>query len=241
MLKKDYSFKFKVSQCECDMQNRMSPGAILRRVQQISTDHCTDSGLNAEVYRATHTVFLLAKTELKLLKPIPSDTIVTVSTQAYAPVRASFLRKVTLADEAGTILAQTQSAWVLVDTETKRIVRHAPPEISKYFEGAAQEPSLFGIQKCESITDIGNVKALYTMCDVNGHINNAVYADIICNSLDAEFMTNANINRLVISYHNEAAIGTGFTVYKGVLDENSIYLLGKAQNINYFEANIYFT
>lgn len=40
---------------------RFTPGSVLRRAQQISTDHCNVLGLTAQVYEQTHTAFLLAK------------------------------------------------------------------------------------------------------------------------------------------------------------------------------------
>ena len=48
-----YSESFTVKAYECDAEARMTPGAILRRAQQISTDQCDLLGLTNEVYART--------------------------------------------------------------------------------------------------------------------------------------------------------------------------------------------
>ena len=65
-----YTEQFRVMDCDCDMNHRLTPGAFLRMAQQISTDQCESIGMNDEFYRQNHAVFLLAK--LALYLPVSS-------------------------------------------------------------------------------------------------------------------------------------------------------------------------
>ena len=51
---------------ECDLNRRVTPGSLLRLTQQISTDHCDSWGVTAERYAKTGTAFLMAKVSLRL-------------------------------------------------------------------------------------------------------------------------------------------------------------------------------
>ena len=57
---------FIVGQYECDCNGRMKAGALMAQSQAISTNHCNELGLTIDVYRRTHTVFLLAKASLEI-------------------------------------------------------------------------------------------------------------------------------------------------------------------------------
>ena len=46
---------------ECDPNNRMGLGAVLRRAQQIAVEQCAGLGMTEALYAKTHTAFLMAK------------------------------------------------------------------------------------------------------------------------------------------------------------------------------------
>ncbi len=240
MLQAQFQDAFCVHQYECDMQNRLSPGAALRRVQQISTGHCTAHGLTEQVYLDTHTVFLLAKTELVFHQPILVNTSITLITEAYAPVRASFLRKVSFCDAHGETLAQAHSVWVLVDTNTRRIMRRPPDDIARFFAQNEAKAADISIEKTADILPVADITARYTMCDQNGHINNTVYADILCDTTDAALFAHTYLQKAVIAYHSEVPLGKRFTVNRGALSDTAFYYSGISDAANHFEANLYF-
>ena len=43
---KFYTEQFRVMDCDCDMNHRLTAGAFLRLAQQISTDQCESIGMN---------------------------------------------------------------------------------------------------------------------------------------------------------------------------------------------------
>lgn len=62
----------RVSECECDPNRSLTPGGVLRMVQDISTIHSEQLGLTAQLHRQHHTAFLLAKLALQIERPIPA-------------------------------------------------------------------------------------------------------------------------------------------------------------------------
>ena len=104
-----YSESFTVKAYECDAEARMTPGAILRRAQQISTDQCDLLGLTNEVYARTHTAFLLAKLAVEFYAPVRAGQCVTLATRPSAPQRAVYGRYTTLCAQDGTVLSAVDS------------------------------------------------------------------------------------------------------------------------------------
>ena len=54
MYEKSYEKEITVYQYECDVKNRMTAAALLKQVQQISTEHCDIFGLDAAYYQLSH-------------------------------------------------------------------------------------------------------------------------------------------------------------------------------------------
>lgn len=232
-----YSYDFSVTDNECDVNRSMTIGSILRRVQQAGTDQCTELGITDEVYARNHCAFLLAKQTLECYAPIPHGAKITVTTRPGTPERAVFFRYTTLEDASGTVLADVDSRWVLVDTETKRIMRRFPDEITKSFVVPAYKKLDVEIEKSD-VQPISQQQATYTRCDSNRHINNTVYADIVCDNIETDKICAKPITRFAINYHREVPLGEIFTVSAGETTRGTLYFTGSTGDINHFEAEV---
>ena len=93
---------FIVGQYECDCNGRMKAGALMAQSQAISTNHCNELGLTIDVYRRTHTVFLLAKASLEIYHDIKVGDKLRVVTRPSGPKRAIYNRYTSFINEQGT-------------------------------------------------------------------------------------------------------------------------------------------
>ena len=85
-----YAETFRVFDWEADANRHMTPGAILRRAQQIATDHCDSLGMDAAFYAGTHTAFLMAKLAMECYRPMTTGQTLRLETRPFSPVRAVF-------------------------------------------------------------------------------------------------------------------------------------------------------
>lgn len=235
-----YETSFTVKQDECDMYSRIKPASLLRRAQQISTAHCNNIGLDNKLYEKTNTAFLLAKSQLEIIGDIISGDKIKVRTLAYGPQRAIYLRIVEFYVN-DKLAAVSDGRWILVDTLTKRILRRAPDEINIFFTQKASELPPIAIEKTEQLQPVAVQKALFSMCDINAHINNTVYADIVLDNLPDEFYTYCKkAKKLVLIYHNEIPFNAIFEVSRGEVNENCFYFTGNTGQNSNFEVNLLF-
>ncbi len=232
-----YEEEFSVTEYECDYAGHLTLGAILRRAQQVATDQCTALGLTDDVYRRTHTAFLLAKMALELRRPIRVGERLTIATHPCAAQRAVYLRHTALYAPDGTTLCDIDSRWVLVDTQTKRILRRPPEELPLPFQPQEVPQLDHTLLKGEAQPD-GIERAVYTKCDKNKHLNNTYYADLICDHVPLAQMTAHPPARLAIVYHNEVPMGAAFTMLRAQTGEKRWYFCGEGPEKKHFEADL---
>lgn len=231
-----HSQEFSVFHFECDPWDRMTPGAVLRRVQEISTGQCTFLGLDEELYKRTGTVFLLAKVSLQVLCRMPEiDEKITIETRAYGMRRAVYHRLTSLHSQNGTKLCEADARWVLVDTAARRILRRPLPEFAPFFTEQPKEEHQMEMPKPAQVQQLESFCAKYSLCDRNGHVNNTRYADILCDNLPIEKLEKAPPQKMIFSYHSEIALSQAFELCGANLEENQYYFAANSQKGKHFE------
>ena len=219
------------TECDCDFQRRLTMGGILRLVQEISTLHSEGLGATPLIHEKLHTAFLLAQ------QPIRSNEMVTLDTYPAAPVRAVYHRYTTLRRADGSLAAAVDARWVLVDTETRRILRRPPEGLGFSFDGAAIAAEQdFAFPKPTELRSLGAETAGYSRCDQNRHLNNTRYADIVCDHLPPEALEQDLLRRLVILYHRELPMGDSMDLLGGSPEADGFYFCGKHGEESCFEA-----
>lgn len=238
--------EFSVYQFECDAWDRMTPAAALRRSQEVSNAHCDDLGLTYEVHERNHTVFLLSRISLLVKSRMPAlYEPVRIQTRAYGPKGPSYHRVNAIYSAKGETLCEMDTRWTLVDTQTNRILRTPPGEIAGYFNELPEEEHSLKMPKPEgSPVQLAQVRAGYTLCDRNGHVNNASYADLICDHLPMEQLAEDPPRRMLFFYRAEIPTGHIFTISSAVTKEengqNGYYFLVSNDGSKNFEGYVSF-
>lgn len=235
-----YTQTVTVNSTDCDLARRMTPGALLRRCQQLATDHCTLLGLTNEYYQKEHVAFLLAKLACRWNRPIHLDEEITLCTRPEAVKRAVYKRITEVSDTAGREIALVDSRWVLVDTQTRHILRRPTPAIAAApFAGQIDRELPFTLPRPGSAEPLGQQRAVYSLCDQNGHINNTRYIDLACDALPLETLAGTPVSYLCANYHNEIPAGQGFDTERAQLDDGWYFACSQPQK-RCFEAYLRF-
>lgn len=225
---KFYTEQFRVMDCDCDMNCRLTPGAFLRMAQQISTDQCESIGMNSAFYRENHAVFLLAKLAMKMERVPENGEVLTLVTMPEQAQRAVYKRVTEALDERGERVALLDSRWVLVDTDTRHILRRAPQAFAAFpFEEKVPFTLDVTIPKPEQTSPAGLVEATYSRCDSNGHMNNTRYADAAADALPLDALRTGAVKGMVITYHNELPAGESARLVRGQNGDGSWYVAGQ--------------
>lgn len=235
--KQTFSQHFCVEQSECDFRNQMMPAAFFRRAQQAAIEHSNAAGLTDEVYQKTHTAFLLAKATLQIIQPVHVGQALTLQTIPSVGKRAVYNRLTVFCDEQGREVAVHDSRWILVDMQSRRILRAAPEEMEFPFVAPTQRELEIAVKR-EEIVKTSGFTAGYSLCDCNQHMNNTRYADLVCDLIPFSMLKDHLIERITLHYHSEIPIGTDFSAGSGEWKDKTCYFLFEQEGKRCAEAQV---
>lgn len=230
---------FTVLNADGDFRRMLKPSALFRYVEQAAADHARAYDMDDAFFAARHTAFLVGKQAVEIYRMPTRGEKVTLDT-ACEPCKKGSMKRIThLRDEAGRELAMVDCRWIVVDTETERILRQ-PSWRTPHYENDTLEwelPQL--VHKAKDLTFAGNWTARYSLCDLNGHVNNSCYLDIACDALPLEVLRKGPLHFASIKYHREIPMGAEVAVsYAPSAD--GWYVVGRREEHMAFECYLEF-
>ena len=165
-----------------------------------------------------------------------TNEFITIETWEEKPDGIQLNRKYRIVDtESSELLISGSSSWMVVNTETRRIIpaRHftlrPEPTVQTEFEGLP----LGKIPVPENMEHLDNRVIRFSDLDANGHTNNSRYGDFIMDALPQN-LQNADFSDFRINYSHEAVLGETIDIsasYNG----NETVVVGKQGNSTCFE------
>lgn len=237
-----YTQTYTICRHDGDHHGNAKPGALLRYGQQIATMHAEAAGLNDELYAATHTAYVLAKLALHIDRTPRVDETLTVTTRPERCKRAVNKRITFFYDAAGQQVAVLDSRWVLIDTDKRLILRKHPEAFNDcWAEDVPFELPMKMVKAApEDCAPAGEYTATYSRCDMNGHMNNTRYVDILCDALPWNVWDEGEVRDLKVYYHREVPRGASFALLQAQTGEKQYYFCGQREEKAAFEASITF-
>ena len=219
-----------VAYYDCDVNDNIKISAAIRLMQQTSSEHLESIRVPVQMLYQKGFAFLLTKTCLKVHHlPKATDEIVigTAATQIKGP---RFYREFTIEDSSGKHYMDALTLWILVEPETRRIIRPAEcpyqlPLQESITQGAIENITLPKIG--EMTPSVEHMRPVYySFLDVNEHMNNSYYADFVCDALPYEALVQTGIDTIVLNYQREALYGDQVSLARYDLGESQYFFSG---------------
>ena len=119
----------------------------------------------------------------------------------------------------GMIVAEAVSVWALCGVEDRR-----PHRVNEFNLNYRQDemleldmPARFRIPDDVEMRLVGERTVEYADIDLNGHMNNTRYPDILCGFIDGD-MKGRRVISMEISFVSEALLGESLKIYSGTQD-----------------------
>lgn len=223
-----------VQESDVDYRGLMKPSALLRYAEHMATAHSHSKGMGDEFFRANHLAYLLGKQALQFHRVPQKGEKLLLATLPERSRRGTNKRILMVEDSAGAVVAQVDARWILVDTETGRILRRPPEQLDSLWNPEIPYELAQTLHKADDLTCKGLCPASYSRCDINGHINNACYLDIACDALPLEVIQQGPIHYAAVKYHREVPLGEEMEVFSGQT-EAGWYVMGRREGLASFE------
>ncbi len=216
-----------------DQYGRMQPTAILDIFQDMAILHAEEIGIGRDSMVAQGVFWAVVRSKMEIVHDPKHFQVINVRTWPHSLSRFSFIRDFEMTDEQGEVLVKASQEWVLMDIQTRKFCSakdfyHGPTDFceDRMFEKRIRKAPDF---------DEGNrptciITPSYTDIDLNGHVNNAMYANFAVNALNPG--SEGAVKTLQIDYRHEALPGQPLVVHtlveetrvlsKGVTEDGTI-------------------
>ena len=208
-----------VREADVDFRGRMKPSALLRYAEYMATEHSRREGMPDEFFRTHHLAYLLGKQALSFEQVPQKGDRLLLTTLPEQSSRGTNKRILLVQDASGKTVAQVDARWIMVDTTTARILRRPPEEIDRHWNAQVPFELPQTVGKPPFLNSAGVWRASYSLCDINGHINNACYLDIACDALPLEVMQQGPVRFAAVKCHREVKLGEEMEVSVGQTED----------------------
>lgn len=198
---------------DVDYNGVAKTSSILRYIQSAAQSQLTEKNMSYGELREMGRAFILSRLNMAVLKPLTAYTPLTAVSYPCESRGYTFLRCYELLCE-GVTVARAISAWALIDTETRALVR-----VNDFNLPISTLPpidlALPRIILPTELSDVGGYGVHYGDVDQNMHMNNTKYPDMYSNFLP---LKDKMISRIAINYSSEAALSEKLRVMRACRD-----------------------
>lgn len=199
---------------DTDPECRLKPAAFMNLTQEIAQLHADILGFGYDELRSTHTAWVLSRMHIRFISHPLWREEVNLRTWHKGTERLFYLRDFLMTDNAGKVLVEATTSWLVLNLETRRLVRNPA------FEGLDTATMEHAIeQPCEKIVMpagaeiAGEHTVSFSDIDMNGHTNNARYAVWAMDALDYELTSSRPVKEQKINFLHETKPGDRVTLY----------------------------
>lgn len=159
----------------------MRVSTLLRYIQEATVRHTTELGMGRSMTLDKGLLWVITQQHLSVKRLPGYDAEVTLKTWPGKQLHLFFPRYTSIVDRSGDEIITSKTLWVLMDEQTRRPV--FPDRYGVHIEGASQ-PGDFPLArvtlpgKDDRLLLKRERTALFSECDINGHMNNSEYFDL---------------------------------------------------------------
>ena len=236
-LPKTYCEKTLLLSRDCDLGGLWRPSAILTAMQETAGMHSHILGCGRETLVKKGVVWVLTRCEVQMEKEARMGSRLSIETFPMPLRRWFFPRYFVFRDEAGAQVGAAGTLWVLFDLEKRCMV--APGDVAGAIPDNSDLTPPLGVPgPVPRLTTGGTLESartpVYSELDVNGHVNNARYADWLCDALGLEVMREYRVKTMRLSYAAEIRPGQAMEL-RLTRDGLAYHLTGAHEGKTHFE------
>ena len=220
-MKNSFSREFTVSSYDLNPKGQARLTTMANYFQEMAYHHAKQLGFGYEDMNERKTMWVLSRMRIQIKRYPVWDDQVSVETWHRGMERLFGLRDFRIKNLDGEVLGVASSAWLILDSETRRPIRPAEGVLSQNMgTDSVFEEKLDKIPAPEQMVELARRKVQFSDLDIVGHVNNVKYMEWCVDTLMADGSFNKEIRELEINFMHEALLGDTISI-RGVLPEAS--------------------
>lgn len=228
-----YTLPLQITSTYVGPERRLNVPGLFRIFQDAAIEDAERIGYNASKTMSKGLLWVFSRVYVRFGAMPKYLSQAKFTTVAGGKKAFLFTRYGKLEDEAGRTCAQFSSIWALIHDDTRHLEMR--PELDSVDQTDGSEIPLPGKVVPKPCSLKMRRKIEYSDIDLNGHMNNVRYIELLMNLHPVEFYKEHQFKELLIQYETEIKSGE---VVEVLADEDLTYIRGVVGDRVCFEANI---
>ena len=242
-----YNQEYTIACYEADANQLLKPTAMLDWMQEVAGRDATRLGFGYNDLIQNQTAWVLSRTHVRFHQYPKWRDIVHLKTWHKGAFKVLYLRDFQLFNEAGEALASATTSWLIIDMNTRRMVRN--PELASspetcIFEHAIEQPAdKITLPTNAEPTLAGTYKVVWSDIDTMAHVNNVKYVGWALDTIDEDILREKPLKEILVNYDAEVLLGEEVKFYhcKHETEEGLVfYIQGIVEDKTKFSVKLIF-
>jgi len=195
-----------VNAYDVDINNRLKINTLFNYLQDVASEHAESLKLGFNDLIVNNLGWVLSWAKVQIEENPEFGERILIRTWPKCRYKLFSLREFIVYNSSGKVMYRISTAWLLINVKTKRItdIKNLPQQI--YYQ-----PDQYAINEFpEKITSDKDKEILffkkirYTDLDINQHVNNTQYIELILDCYSAEYHKNNHLKSLTVSFISES-------------------------------------
>jgi len=209
---------YKVSVNDIDLNHTVSPSKLLKFMQDTADAHMDAKKPSYMDLFENGYAYVLTRLSMSVYAPLFAEDKIE-ATSWTAESRGLLYNRCYSIRRNGDLIAEAIGVWALVEIATHRVTRVGEVEMDYGGDEPMPEldvPTRLRIPSDVSLSLVGERMTVYADTDLNKHMNNTHYPDILCGYIPE--IESRRVVNMVISFVGEAPLGENIKIYMGKYD-----------------------
>jgi medium-chain acyl-[acyl-carrier-protein] hydrolase len=201
-----YEQELRINAFECDYTHYWKPSAAYQHLTEIAGIHAEYLGVGYEAMLKKNYFWVLSRMKIQFHQYPKHGEIIRVRTWPKTiQQKLFFIRDFEVENLAGQLLASASSAWLVIDTKTRRMIptTRLDLDLPNIPDRRAIDEPLDKITVPEKTVEQFHATADYSDLDILGHVNNGRYVEWIADSFDLEVYKSKRPASIQVNYISE--------------------------------------
>lgn len=179
-----WSRTLRVLSSDVDVHRRMRPSRLLTLLQEAAIAHTEELGAGRDRTLDRGILWVVTMQRLEVRRMPTYDDEVTLESWPGPMMHVLFPRYYRMTDVRGDVLMEGSSLWMLVDEQSRKMAFPERVDVSVPGLARGDEPELPRMLAVGEGAQGATFAVPFSYCDLNGHMNNARYLDLVCDHAD---------------------------------------------------------
>ena len=243
-MSKTFSRDYTITCYEADANQLVRPTAMLDLMQEAANVNASTLGFGYDEMMNSNTAWVLSRIHVKFNSTPRWRDEVNLKTWHKGVSKLFYLRDFILSDKEGNPMVLATTSWLIIDMNTRRLVRNSDLALSDTAMHAIETPADKVVVPVDIEPELVRKHPVtWSEIDTNGHVNNVKYAVWALDAVKPEDIKERPLKELLINYDAEVMPGDVVKISRVRQEtEESIvyYITGKVSDKQNFSVKLIF-